>query len=314
MEVRHRPVLLARTIELLAIRSDGIYVDGTAGGGGHAQGVLERLSPDGFLLGMDRDAAAVERLNERFARWRTQCAIVQGNFADMVEIANRRGIRGVDGILLDLGVSSDQIEQPDRGFSFMKEGPLDMRMDSSQSLTAADVVNTYDERRLGGVLREFGEEPQAGRIARAIAQARARSPIRTTTEFAAIVEKAAGGRRGRIHPATRTFQAIRIETNGELENLRRGLEAGIGLLNMGGRFAVISFHSLEDRIVKRFFAGHAGRWESLQAGGRKWVGEEPAVRFVNRKHEGPAEDELCENPRSRSAKLRVVERTERPED
>lgn len=301
-------------MDLMAIKRGGVYVDGTSGSGGHAQAVLERVGPGGFLLGIDRDAAAVERTKERLATWRGQCAVVQGNYADMVEIGVQLGIREVDGVMLDLGFSSDQIEQADRGFSFMHEGPLDMRMNLSQPLTAAVIVNTWDEEALAGILRQFGEEHDASRIARGIVAARKAGPIRTTIELAKIVERAAGGRRGRIHPATKTFQALRIAVNGELDNLQRGLDAGLGMLKMGGRFGVISFHSLEDRIVKHFFVSHAWRQESLHQGGQKWVGELPAVRFVNRKAVMPSETEIGENPRARSAKLRVVERIEAPKD
>jgi 16S rRNA (cytosine1402-N4)-methyltransferase len=314
MEVKHTPVLLREVTDLMAIKRGGVYVDGTSGSGGHAQAILERIGPDGFLLAMDRDAAAVERTKGRLAMWKKQCVVVQGNYADMMEVVTQLGARDVDGVLLDLGVSSDQIEQAERGFSFMHDGPLDMRMDRSQSLTAADVVNERDPEELADILRAYGEEQRAGRIAREIGRARKVCSIRTTAELARIVEKATGGRRGRIHPATRTFQALRIEVNGEQENLRRGLNAGLSLLKMGGLFAVISFHSLEDRMVKRFFVSHAGRQESLQAGGRKWVGEEPAVRFVNRKAVVASEEEVALNPRARSAKLRVVERAETPKD
>lgn len=190
----------------------------------------------------------------------------------------------------------------------MVPGPLDMRMDRSSELTAERFVNTADEHELRDTLRQLGEEPRAGRIARAILEARSRAPLRTTTELSAVVERAVGGRRGRLHPATRTFQAIRIAVNRELECVREGLEAGLGLIMKGGRMAVITFHSLEDRLVKHFFRLHAGREESLAAGGVRWVGNEPAVALVNRRVVTPSEDELRRNPRSRSAKLRVVER------
>lgn len=298
----------------MGLRKGGVYVDGTLGSGGHAGAVLERIGPDGFLLGIDRDAAAVERSKARLAGWGARCRVVQGNYADMGEIAGGLGIKAVDGILLDVGFSSDQIEQAERGFSFMNDGPLDMRMDPSQGMTAADFVNRAGEQMLIDVLREYGEEPSARRIAGAIVEGRKTRPFSTTLQLAQTVEQATGGRRGRIHPATRTFQALRIEVNGELENLRRGLECGVALLKQGGRFGVISFHSLEDRIVKRFFVSHAGRWESLQAGGRKWVGEEPAVGFVNKKPAIASDEENAENPRARSAKLRVVERIETPKD
>jgi 16S rRNA (cytosine1402-N4)-methyltransferase len=205
-------------------------------------------------------------------------------------------------------VSSEQIDTARRGFSFMADGPLDMRMDPTEGPSAADVVNGLPEEDLFSVLKTLGEEPAARRIARAIAAARQAAPIAGTGQLASIVARAVGGRRGRLHPATRTFQAIRMRVNREQESLDRGIEAGLSLLGTGGRMAVISFHSLEDRIVKNGFRRHAGQWESLAAGGRAWRGEEPRVQIVTRKPVTPAEDEQRRNPRSQSAKLRVAER------
>ena len=217
-------------------------------------------------------------------------------------------VSDVDGVLLDLGFSSDQMDDAARGFSFQAEGPLDMRLDRSEPRTAADLVNGMEESELADVIFELGEERDARRIARAIVAERVRSPIRTTRRLADVVAAAKRGPRGKIHPATQTFQALRIAVNRELESLDRGLEGALALVKPGGRVGVISFHSLEDRRVKRFFAEHAGRWESLEQGGERWVGAEPQVKLVTRKPVTASEDEIRANPRARSAKLRVAER------
>ena len=305
--MHHQPVLLNEVLELLAVRPGGTYVDGTVGSGGHALSILEKAGPGGLLIGIDRDAEALERVRGRLAAWDKQCVLVHGNYGDVMDIVRNRGIERVDGVLLDIGVSSEQLETPRRGFSFMKDGPLDMRMDPSQGRTAADVVNGLAEADLYSILRSRGEEPRARQIARAIAKDREHAPFATTLQLASLVSRVSGGRRGRIHPATRTFQALRITVNEELECLQKGLAGALALLARGGRMAVITFHSLEDRIVKRFFAGHAGRWESLQAGGRRWVGDEPAVALVNRKPIIASAEEMARNPRSKPAKLRAVE-------
>lgn len=306
----HEPVLLKEVVELMGIRAGGQYVDGTVGGGGHASAILERAGVEGRLLGIDRDADALARAGETLGAGGPRCVLEHGNFADMIEIAQRHGIERVDGVLLDLGMSSHQVDDPARGFSFQQDGPLDMRMDRTQDLTAARLVNELDEASLANLLWRLGEESASRRIARAIAEARGVRRIETTGRLAEIVGEAQGGRRGRIHPATRTFQALRMAVNREIESLERGLEAALRLVATGGRVAVISFHSLEDRTVKHGFARHAGRWESLPAGGRQWVGERPAVRWITRKPVTPSEEELARNPRARSAKLRIVERTD----
>ena len=225
----------------------------------------------------------------------------------MKEIANDKGWNEVDGVLLDLGVSSPQLDEAGRGFSFMREGPLDMRMDRSSGRSAADLVNEEDAERLEEIFREWGEEPQARRIARAIAAERAKKPFETTTELAEFVEKTLG-RRGGKHPATRVFQALRMEVNGEMDELMRALEGGMDILKSGGRFAVITFESLTDRAVKRFFASHVGRMVSLQQGGERWEGVEPRARAVAKRAVIASEEEQNNNPRSRSAKLRAVEK------
>jgi 16S rRNA (cytosine1402-N4)-methyltransferase len=304
----HRSVLIEEVMELLAVTPGGSYIDGTLGNAGHSLRILREAGPEGRLLGIDRDQEALGRARERLADCEGTLHLTHGDFADMADIARKAGIEQVDGVLLDIGVSSDQLDEPSRGFSLMHDGPLDMRMDPTAGQTAADLVNNLSEQDLQGIFREYGEERHARRIAGAIVRSRADSPITGTAQFAEIVEHAAGGRRGRIHPATRVFQALRIAVNDELGSLRRGLEAGLNLLVPGGRMGVISFHSLEDRIVKRFFVSHAGRWESLAAGGEEWVGEEPRVRLLNKKPITAGDAELSENPRSRSAKFRVVER------
>ncbi len=306
----HQSVLLDAVLEYLAPRPGGVYVDGTLGSGGHAVALLARAGGAARLLGVDRDAAALERARVRLAPYGDRCCLVQGNFADMASLAAGQGLAAVDGIVLDLGVSSDQLAAAERGFSFQTDGPLDMRMDARQPLTAADLVRTLTEADLADVLWTLGEEPQSRRIARAVVRARAQAPIVTTGALAALVSAALGGRREKRHPATRTFQALRLAVNEELESLERGLAAALGLLREGGRLAVITFHSLEDRIVKQCLRLHAGRWVALPAGGEVWEGAEPAVRLLTRKPVLPSPEEVAQNPRARSAKLRAAVRAE----
>lgn len=304
----HESVLIKEVVDLLVVKQGGTYIDGTLGNGGHAEAILEKTGAGGFVLGIDQDKQALKRAGTRLKEYGERVCLVHGNYADMAEIALEKRIGPVDGVLLDLGVSSEQLDEGERGFSFMKDGPLDMRMNATGGgKTAADLVNDLPEEELCKIFREFGEERMAGQVVRAIARERAKAPISTTGLLAGIVERALGGRRGRVHPATRTFQALRIAVNDELGVLEKGLESGLRLLAQNGRMAVISFHSLEDRIVKRFFARHAGRWESLQAGGRRWIGESPVMRIVTRKPVGPSDEEMSRNPRSRSSKLRVAE-------
>jgi len=308
----HVPVLLDEVLDFLNIRKGGVYIDGTLGSGGHSEAILERIGDDGLLLGIDRDGDALERCGRRLARFGDRVRMIRGNYADIAEIAAEAGVSGVDGILLDLGVSSDQIDTAERGFSFMHDGPLDMRMDQSGGVTAADVVNEMAERDLVMILRKYGEEHSARKVAAAIVRRRAEDFFETTGDLAEVISDAKGGRRGRIHPATKSFQAIRMEVNGELDGVERGLCGGIELLRSGGRMAVITFHSLEDRIVKRFFAAHEGRWESLAAGGERWEGELPTMRRITKKPVKPEGAESLVNPRARSSKLRVAERVLEP--
>ena len=295
----HNPVLLKETVEALSVRPGGRYVDGTLGRAGHAKEIIAR---GGEVLGIDRDEQAIREIGEVAG-----LTAVRGRHGSLKEIANEKGWNEVDGILLDLGVSSPQLDEAGRGFSFLREGPLDMRMDRSCGLSAADIVNGESAERLEEIFRTLGEEPQARRIAKAVAKERAEKPFETTVELAEFIEKVVGRRNGR-HPATRVFQALRMEVNDEIGELGRALEGGLDLLRRGGRFAVITFESLTDRIVKRFFAGHIGRMVSLQQGGERWEGEEPRMKAVTGKVVVASKEEEDLNPRSRSAKLRAAEK------
>jgi len=305
----HLPVMLAEVVEALRVQAGGRYLDGTAGGGGHAAAIAERLGTSGRLLALDRDAAAVQRVRERLAKWEQQVYVEQSNYSDMATPAQRLGLAPLNGIVLDLGISSFQLA-PERGFSFMSDAALDMRMDQTQATTAAALVQKLDEAELADLFWRYGEEPAARRIARAIVTERARAPLQTTGQLVAVVERAVGGRHGKLHPATRVFMALRLAVNQELEHLQAGLDAALRLLAPEGRLVVISFHSLEDRIVKHTFQAHAGRWENLPAGGRRWVGEQPPMHVVTRRPQTPSTAECEQNPRARSAKLRVAERKE----
>ena len=295
----HVPVLLKEVMDALAVRPGGRYVDGTLGRAGHTKEIIAR---GGMVLGIDRDEQAIREIGEVAG-----LTAVRGRHGDLKEIANEKGWSEVDGILLDLGVSSPQLDEAGRGFSFLREGPLDMRMDRSSGLSAADIVNGESAERLEEIFRELGEEPQARRIAKALVKEREKRKFETTVEFADFVERIVG-RRGAHHPATRVFQALRMEVNDEIGELERALEGGLGLLKSGGRFAVITFESLTDRIVKRFFAKHVGRMVSLQQGGERWEGEEPRMIAVTGKVVVASEEEADLNPRSRSAKLRAAEK------
>jgi 16S rRNA (cytosine1402-N4)-methyltransferase len=308
----HEPVLLNEVMSLLAVRQGGRYLDGTLGSGGHASAILDAVGPDGFLLGIDRDPDALRRTDERLDRWRGRFRLEYGNFADMETIAGQVGMESFDGILVDLGVSSEQLDTPERGFSFSHDGPLDMRMNPAADESAAELIARIPEAELADVIWQYGEERQSRRIARAIVRARREEAIESTAQLAAIVERAAGGRRGPKHPATRTFQALRIAVNDELGSLERGLDAGVALLKEGGRLAVISFHSLEDRMVKRFFRAHAVKEVALEAGGVRREYERPPVRIVTRRPVVPGAEELERNARARSSKLRVAERIAEP--
>lgn len=299
--MKHIPVLLKETVDALSVKPGGRYVDGTLGRAGHTREIVAR---GGKVLGIDRDEQALEEVREFEIEG---LEIAHGNHGDLWRIANEKGWSEVDGVLLDLGVSSPQLDEADRGFSFLREGPLDMRMDRSRGVTAADLVNEASAERLEEIFREWGEEPHARRLAKAIVAERVPRPFHTTKDLAGFIERFVG-RHGAHHPATRVFQALRMEVNDEMGELERALKGGMELLAPGGRFAVITFESLTDRVVKRFFSEHIGKEVSLQQGGSEWNGSLPRAVAVTRKAVTAAGDELDANPRSRSAKLRVVER------
>lgn len=300
--------MLNEALAALAVRPGGAYIDGTLGHAGHAAEVLRRAGPRGRLLGIDRDAAALARARARLAGIPGNAVLVQGTHAALAELARANGFEAVDGVLLDLGVNAEQLDTPERGFSFQREGRLDMRLDPSSGESAADLLRRLEAEDLADIFRRLGEEPRAGRIARAIVRERERAPIDTTLRLADIVAASSGWHGGRRHPATRVFQALRLAVNDELGALERALTDGLDLLGPNGRLAVITFESLSDRIVKTTFAAHAGRLVSLPQGGIRWHGSQPAVGWVHRHALSPSETEVAANPRARSAKLRAVRR------
>ncbi|MDJ0699685.1 MAG: 16S rRNA (cytosine(1402)-N(4))-methyltransferase RsmH [Woeseiaceae bacterium] len=304
----HVPVLLGPVLQGLRIKGDGLYVDGTFGRGGHSGAILKALDADGRLLAIDRDPQAIAEAPPSITG-DSRFELVRGELAELGSIIRSKGLDGqVDGLLLDLGVSSPQLDDAERGFSFMRDGPLDMRMDPESGIGAAEWLAGVEENELRRVLRKFGEERQAGRIARAIVAAREKAPIERTGELARIVEDAAPNRGSSKHPATRTFQAIRIHINGELEQLERVLADSLEMLATGGRLCVISFHSLEDRIVKRFFRDASRETEPYR--GMPDVPEEhrPKLKLVGKAIKATA-DEIAANVRARSARLRIAERS-----
>ncbi len=305
--MEHIPVLLAQVIAGLAPRPGAVCIDATLGGGGHAEALLQAAAPAGRLLGLDADPQALERARARLAAFADRVTLVQANFRDLGAVAAANGFATADAILLDLGVSSYQLAEASRGFSFLASGPLDMRMDPRTDLTAAEIVNTWPQEKLAEIIYRYGEETRSRRIARAIVVAR---PLHTTADLAATVARAVGGREagGRIHPATRTFQALRITVNDELAALEAALPQAIRLLTPGGRVAVITFHSLEDRIVKQFFQREAQDCLCPTGLPACRCGHRATVRIITRKPIQPDEHETAANPRSRSAKLRIAER------
>ena len=309
MEYTHKPVLLDECIEMLNIRPDGVYVDGTLGRAGHSAEIARRLTT-GRLICIDRDMAAIRAAEERLAPWRDRVRLVHGNFSDLAVILQEAEVSGVDGALFDLGVSSPQLDDASRGFSYMHDAPLDMRMDDTAPLTAREVVNTWGQEELRRILYEYGEERYAPAVARAIVRSRAEKPIETTLELAEIVRGAMppAALREKQHPAKRSFQAIRIAVNGELDALPPMLRSAVESLNPGGRLAVITFHSLEDRIVKQALRDMARGCTCPPEFPVCVCGKRPKIRLLTRKPVVPGEAEVTKNPRARSAKLRAAEK------
>ncbi len=309
MDYQHKSVLLNQSIEELQIKPDGIYVDGTIGGGGHSLEICKRLK-NGRLIGIDQDEAAVEAATERLEEFRDRVTIVRGNFCEIKHILSELGVVSVNGVILDLGVSSYQLDTAERGFTYREDAPLDMRMDQRQSLTAKDVVNGYSEMELYRIIRDYGEEPFAKNIAKFIVKAREEKELETTGELIHVIKaaipmkaRAVGG-----HPAKKTFQAIRIEVNGELDVLEQSLERMVDLLEDKGRICVITFHSLEDRIVKDKFRTFENPCTCPKDFPVCVCGKKPKGSVITRKPIVPTEEEIEKNPRSKSAKLRVFER------
>ena len=308
----HKPVLLDKVIEHLRCATGKCFVDGTVGGGGHARAILEKMPPDGCLIGIDWDSEALAKAQSNLQPYEERLVLVRENFARIGPVLARLHVQAVDGILLDLGLSSFQVDAAERGFSFSQPGPLDMRMDTREETTAAQLVNTLSEQELADLIWSFGEERWRRRIARNIARVRAEAPIETTERLAEVVRKAipAGKRSRKRHPATRTFQALRMAVNRELDNLRIFLQGALDVLRPGGRLAIISFHSLEDRVVKQAFFNWArscrcpAQSPLCQCEGR------PLVLLVNKKPVVPGAEEIKANPRARSGRLRVVEKAE----
>lgn len=310
VKFEHKSVLLNETIEGLNIKENGIYVDGTLGGAGHSSQIAKRLGKDGRLIGIDQDAAAIEAATQVLAPYSDKVTIVRNNYCNMVNILKEMGIKGVDGILLDLGVSSYQLDTPDRGFSYREDAPLDMRMDQRKQLTAKDIVNEYSEFDLYRIIRDYGEDKFAKNIARHIVTQREKKPIETTFELNEIIKASipAKVRMKGGHPSKKTFQAIRIELNKELEVLSDSLNDMIDFLNPGGRMCVITFHSLEDRIVKTIMKNNENPCTCPPSFPVCVCGKKSKGRVITRKPIVPSQAELDENSRSKSSKLRIFER------
>lgn len=309
-EYRHRPVLLEECIEGLHIQPDGIYVDGTFGRAGHSMEIAKRLTGNGRLICIDRDMQALEEGAQKLAQWKDKVTFLHGNFSDLAMLLDQADIPFVDGMLFDLGVSSPQLDDPARGFSYQKNAPLDMRMNRDDTLTAGIVVNQWSNEELRRILFQYGEERYASRIASAICRAREEKEIETTFDLVEIIRHAmpASALREKQHPAKRSFQGIRIAVNDELGAIERMLSQAIVRLNPGGRLAVISFHSLEDRIVKTQLAAAAKGCDCPPEFPVCVCGKKPQIKLIKRKPILPSEEEIQENPRARSAKLRVAEK------
>ncbi len=306
----HRSVLLQECMDGLAIRPDGIYIDGTAGGAGHSSEIAKRLGANGRLIALDQDATAVAVATERLSVFGERARVVKSNFCELEAVCEELGITQIDGLLLDLGVSSYQLDTAERGFSYQADAPLDMRMDTSRPLTAKTVVNEYSEDQLRRILFEYGEERFSSRIASNIIRAREKAMIETTGELVDIIKRSipASSKDGGHHPAKRSFQALRIEVNSELDVIAPAIKSAVRLLSSGGRIAIITFHSLEDRIVKRCFAELASGCTCPKDLPVCVCGKRPQIKQVSKKPILPSAEELEANPRSRSAKLRVAEK------
>ena len=309
MEQEHEPVLLREILESFQEIPLRIFVDGTLGAGGHAEGILTENPGINTFIGIDQDPVALDIARQRLNPWKDKTTFISGNFSNLDTYLDKLGISKIDGMLLDLGVSSMQLNRPEKGFSFSKEGPLDMRMDPSGDLTAAEIVNSWSEKELGRVFRQYGEEKRWRSAARAIVQARQYQPFETTLQLAQVLRPALGaGKKKGINPLTLTFQALRICVNRELEKIEEIIPKAISRLTEGGRLAIISFHSLEDRIVKNTFRYAASDKENTSGIAGVFLNKEPQVRILTRKPIIPNDAELEKNPRSRSAKLRIVEK------
>jgi len=312
MKEGHLPVLAEEVIEMLSPASGSLQIDATVGGGGHTERILEATTPDGRLLGLDADGAAIARVDARLRpRYGDRLVLRQANFRELKDVAPDAGFGAVDGMLFDLGLSSFQLVDTDRGFGIRAGGPLDMRFDTSRGVPAAELLATLDADELTALFRRFGEEPNARRIARAIVDARGTSPVATSEELAMLVERVSPGNprvRRRIHPATRVFQALRIAVNEELDALQDGLAAAVDLLRPGGRLVVLSYHSLEDRIVKRFLDAERKGCICPPELPVCVCGRSPRLRLVTKPSLTPTDAEIAENPRARSARLRAAER------
>lgn len=310
MEFHHVSVLLEECIKGLAIKEDGVYVDGTLGGAGHSKEICSYLSEEGHLVGIDQDINAIKASGEKLAHEKCQVTLIESNFSDVKKELEDRDINQIDGMLLDLGVSSHQLDEPERGFSYMNDAPLDMRMDQNNELTAYDVVNGYSEKDLDGIIRKYGEENWSKRIAKFICESRAEKPIETTHELVEVIKKAVpkGARRDGPHPGKRTFQAIRIEVNNELGIIEDTIIDAVSLLKPGGRLCIITFHSLEDRIVKQTYK----QLENPCTCPREFpvcvCKKKREIKLITRKPILPRKEEIEINPRSRSAKLRILEK------
>ena len=310
MEFDHTPVMPEECIKGLAIKPEGVYIDGTLGGGGHSSLICGELSGKGTLIGIDRDQDAIDAAGERLKKYSPVKHFVKSNYSAVKDVIGGLGIEKIDGALLDLGVSSFQLDNPERGFSYMQDAPLDMRMDQQAGFTAYDVVNGYSEKELSQIIKKYGEERWAARIAKFIVSERRERPIEDTDKLVEVIKKAipASARRDGPHPAKRTFQAIRIEVNDELGQLEKAVDDFVDVLAPGGRLCIITFHSLEDRIVKETFARRENPCTCPPEFPVCICGKKPDAKRITRKPIVPSDEELERNPRSRSAKLRILEK------